>query len=862
MNNGWSFTKDDISKADNIKWQSISIPHTWNIDDVMDDEPGYYRAACWYKKDFVLTQDYKNKKVYLFFEGVNQEAEIFVNGKKAGGHIGGYTSFYIPISSFLKYGAQNSNQVTVKVSNAYDQNIPPLTADFTFYGGIYRNVSMVVVNKTHFACDDDHGADAVYISTPSVTNEKATAIINGVISNANGSSKKINITTSIFNKDNIAVAKKTVTQNLKSTFDQKFRQEINSIARPHLWSPGDPYLYKAVTTIADATSGKILDQIANTIGFRYFHFSADSGFFLNGKSYKLIGASRHQDFEGMGNALPKKFATNDISILKNMGANFLRVAHYPQDKAVLEACDRLGILASVEIPIVNEITQTDSFYNNCMNMQEEMICQNYNHPSVIIWGYMNEILLKPHFKNDPKQQQLYYADIVKLASSLDSLTRKEDPYRYTMMANHGNFDSYKNAGLINIPMLVGWNLYMGWYGSDITDLPEFLDNYHKQFSTKPMMITEYGADADPRIHSFNPVRFDKSSEYATYFHQYYFSEIMKRPFVTGAAVWNLADFNSETRQETMPHVNNKGLLTWNRKPKEPYYFYQSQLSKTPFVQITSGIWKNRTVIADSGFEFSTNKIKAASNLSVVELFVNKKSLGSKKVVDGFAEWTASFGNGPNAIQAVASNGYKEFRDSATIVFQIQPGKIKDQQNTFKNINVLCGTKRFFSSENESLWMPDQPYTKGSWGYVGGTPFKMKNSARTPFGTDKNITGTDDDPVYQTQQTGIKHFDFDAPKGKYELTLHFAELSGTMAVDLAYNLGDSSKTNERTKRVFDVYVNDSLVLKNFNIAEQYGVATAVAKSFAIEVKNENGIDIRFDAIEGEPVLNAVQLKKID
>ncbi|RZM15925.1 MAG: hypothetical protein EOO88_43215, partial [Pedobacter sp.] len=378
--------------------------------------------------------------------------------------------------------------------------------------------------------------------------------------------------TRLFNAERKLVRSVSTPALINASQNKEIVQDI-PVTYPTLWSVASPYLYKASTIITEASTGKVLDEIEHSVGFRWFTFDASQGFFLNGKSLKLIGASRHQDRKGFGNAVPDSLARKDVVLLKEMGGNFLRVAHYPQDPAVLKACDELGILASVEIPVVNEITETDSFYNNCLQMQVEMIRQHYNHPSVIIWCYMNEVLLRPSFNDDKARQTLYFSNIAKLAGRLDSLTRKEDPFRYTMIAHHGNYNQYKEVGLIDIPMIVGWNLYQGWYGSKIEDLPPYLDRYHRDYPQKPMMITEYGADADPRIRSTDPVRFDKSIEYATYYHQYYLEQIMQRPFVAGAQVWNLADFNSETRNESMPHINNKGLLQWDRTPKDPYYFY-------------------------------------------------------------------------------------------------------------------------------------------------------------------------------------------------------------------------------------------------------------------------------------------------
>jgi beta-galactosidase len=290
----------------------------------------------------------------------------------------------------------------------------------------------------------------------------------------------------------------------------------------------------------------------------------------------LIGTSRHQDYKGLGNAVDKKLALQDVAFIKNMGANFLRIAHYPQDPAVLQACDELGLLTSVEIPVVNEITESASFYNNCINMQVEMIRQNYNHPSVIIWCYMNEIFLRPHF-NGERNGRKNILPPLQSRKNIGQCYRKEDPSRYTMIANHADFARYNEYGLTTLSMLTGWNLYSGWYGGKLEDFSVFLDKHHQKLPQQPFMVAEYGADADNRIRSMEPVRFDKSVEYTTRFHQYYIGEIMKRPFVAGAVIWNLADFNSETRIETMPHINNKGLLTWDRI-RRIHIFYTSHCS--------------------------------------------------------------------------------------------------------------------------------------------------------------------------------------------------------------------------------------------------------------------------------------------
>jgi len=868
INNGWQFTKErynaeNPSANKSIQWQQVNVPHTWNTKDVMDDTPSYYRGACWYRKTISLEQSLKNKNIFLYFEGANQETEVFINGKKAGGHIGGYTGFCIPIDSFLKFdGKNNSNEIAVKVDNGFNENIPPLTADFTFYGGIYRDVFLVATNDVHFTLTDN-ASSGIYISTPKVTAEKASIHIKGSFVNSHSTERKVQVITAVIDKQGKQVASIESLETILSNETKQIVQDgIDKIDQPKLWSPENPYLYTVSSTLKDASTGEVLDIVNNKIGFRWFHFDAGKGFFLNGKNYKLVGTSRHQDYKDIGNAVPDKLAVKDVELIKQMGGNFLRVAHYPQDPIVLETCDRLGILTSVEIPIVNEITESASFYNNCKDMQVEMIRQNYNHPSVIIWCYMNEVLLKPHFNEDKQRQQLYFDNITQLASALDSITRQEDPYRYTMIANHGDFKKYKDAKLIEIPMLTGWNLYSGWYGAKMEEFPVFLDKHHTEFPNKPLLVTEYGADADPRIRSNNPVRFDKSIEYTTKFHQYYITEMLKRPFVAAAMVWNLADFNSETRNETMPHINNKGLLTWDRQPKDAYYLYQAMLLEKPFLKIFPSSGKNRMGIADSLQSTCQQTIQVASNLDSLTMNLNGKFIAKNKVINGLCEWALPLVNGKNFIKTLGTKNGVQYSDTATININLYSYQT-NKGTAFKQMNILLGAERFFIDDMGTAWMPSQAYHGDAWGSIGGRPFKMANNNRLPYGTDKNIAGTNNDPIYQTQQTGIEQYKFDVPNGHYELKLFFAELLGKNTWPLPYNLTDTTGGKEKiSNRVFNVYANGKLMLSNFNMASQHGIATAIVKTIKVAALNNKGITIEFKAIEGEAVLNALQIKKLN
>ena len=844
INQNWSFSKDPKAQGYALlKYTPVNIPHTWNAFDVLDDVPGYYRGVGYYKKKLQLQPSWKTKKIYLDFGGANQETEVYLNGKKIGQHIGGYTGFMVALND-LKFNG--NDEIIVKVDNSYNEAIAPLTGDFTFFGGLYRNVSLIIVNDAHFA-EEQYGTNGVYIHAENVSQQNATIQVKGNIADHTG--KQLKVITTITD----AAANKVGESSIVGA--NAFQLPQIEIKNPILWSPERPYLYKAITKLIDPTTNKVLDEIKTNVGLRYFSFDAEKGFFLNGKQTKLIGASRHQDFAKMGNAVPSALQVKDVELLKEMGGNFLRVAHYPQDQAILDASDRLGILASVEIPIVNEITESEAFYNNCKAMQVEMIKQGYNHPSIIMWAYMNEVLLKMRYGNDPERKKTYLKNIENLAQQLEDLTRKMDPTRYTLMSNHGDVNGYTNAGLTKIPMVVGWNLYQGWYGGKSEDFGPNLDKIHAAMTDKPLMVTEYGADVDPRIHADLPVRFDKSLEYGMDYHQIYIKAIMQRPFIAGAAAWNLSDFSSETRSETMPGINNKGLLTLDRKPKNTYFLYKANFSPVPYIKIGDGSWTLRSDVK------TKQNLSVISNLDSGTLTVNGKTYEKKAFKETLANWQIDLKLGKNTIIAKGYKNGKLFTDQSTIDFVLQPQAFLNGTHSF---NILMGSQRQFIDDQQRIWLPSKAYEQNGWGHLGGEAFKIKNSGRMAYGSDKNILGTQNDPIYQTQQVGINGYQLTVPKGKYEITLHFAELMGNgIQTNLPYNLDSliAEGKDVPPQRIFDVYLNGKLMIKALNLAAKYGVAQKVERKFECTVSDDKGIQITFKSVEGKPVLNALQVKKV-
>lgn len=853
INQGWQFSR--TAAQDSLSWEKVKLPHTWNDRDVNDDVPGYHRALCVYRKELKIDRASMGKNLFIYFEGANQVAEVWVNGKKAGSHTGGYTGFVFRIDQLLSFEEGAPNEIVVNVDNRHNENIPPLSADFTFFGGIYRDVFLIATDKVHFSLD--HAAKGIYLTTPRVSDKEAALRVRSFLENTSEKDQRVRVRTVLKTPDGKVIGEKTSLVVLKKGRQTPLQMDMPNVQKPQLWSPETPSLYHILVQVLDVQSNIILDEVSSPVGFRWFRFDAKTGFHLNGKPYKLIGASRHQDFKNLGNALSDSYALQDLKLLKDMGGNFLRVAHYPQDPAVLEACDRLGLLASVEIPVVNAITETEDFYKNAKTMQVEMIRQNFNHPSVVIWAYMNEVLLRMKFVGQPERQKSYVSNVAQLARELEELTRKEDPSRYTMLAHHGDYTRYKDAGLIDIPLITGWNLYQGWYSGNIGGFAGFLDRFHQEFPDKPMVVTEYGADADPRVRSLSPERFDKSVEYSLDYHEVYLKAIMDRPFIAAGMVWNLADFNSETREETMPHVNNKGLLTIDRKPKDIYRFYQSKLLTVPYIKISD--WDSRAGHSDPGSLFCTQSLDVFSNAASVELFLNGKSLGVRTQSDKRFSWQVPFIAGANKIEAVMASGGRKYRDVRDIEFQIIHGQ-SNAKLPFEQINILLGAKRIYNEEKSGLiWLPDQPYQPGSWGYVGGKPYQLPSTARQGYGTDLNILGTEDDPIYQSQQIGIQKYKLDVQDGNYELILHFAELTSDEKKEvLVYNLDMTENQQSAQRRSFDISINGVLVCRDLDIAGRYGALTAHSEKVIVDVAGGKGIDIGFHPKQGEPILNAIHV----
>ena len=795
-----------------------------------------------HRKKFKIEEKLRAKRIFIYFEGVNQTADIFVNGKLIGNHIGGYTAFAFDITDYIFRSAPDfENIITVRVNNLPTEDAPPsATADFNFYGGIYRDVYLIATDPVHLALND-FASSGVFIDTPKVSAEKAAVRFRGKVSNDSGEKRKIELKNTVFNRENKKIAEVKSFVEIEAGKEANFEQAIPEISQPNLWSPDSPYLYSVSTEIYDENNF-LIDSVKNTLGFRWFSFDAEKGFFLNGKSLKLVGGNRHQDYQGLGNALPNELHVKDLEIIKKTGMNWILLAHYPHDPAVLEAADRLGLIVWEEIPILRQIGTSPVYTKVSEQMLVEMIRQHYNHPSVVFWCYMNEIFLRMKSEKD------YVQKTVELAKLLEVTAKREDPNRLTAISFNRPYDNinlYEETGLAQIPDVVAWHLYFGWYYGKPEDLGGFLDNYHQQHPTRRILVSEYGADSDSRIHSINPRAKDYSTEWGQIYHEKYVEQMSRRDYLGGFAVWNTFDFGSETRGESVPHINKKGIYKFNREPKDVAFLYQAKFSGSPVLHIAAREWSKRgeaigsSDSANGEKDEETQPIKIYTNLSEIELSLNGKSLGKKSVDDSRTiVWNVMLKNGSNRIEASGRKGEQFFSDKTEIEFVVRRKNAGNAQVPIEDLAIDVGAETEYLDNTGTLWEADREYQPGGWGYVGTGETLL-------YKTDRNIFDATDDPLYQTYLQGLSKYRFDVPDGEYEIELNFAE----------------SSVFKRNERVFNVAANGVNLLENFDLNAEAGLLKAIAKNFKIQIKSGKGLSLDFQAVKGETILNGIRLRRL-
>ncbi|KFF03443.1 beta-galactosidase [Flavobacterium reichenbachii] len=649
INTNWLYLENntsELSKAQkNADWTPINLPHSWNSEDATDLNPGYRRDASWYQKKLSIAKINPKQQYFLYFEGSNITTKVYVNGREAGTHIGGYTGFTIDITNLIKEG---SNDIFVRVDNSYDiEIIPSQKSDFFIYGGITRDVWLLTKYKNHIA--------NLKITTPQVSAKKASLnILASVINIDNVKDLSLNVT--LKNPKGKKIAEKTVAVSGK-TVDITFE----NIQNPVLWDTENPNLYTVTTILSE--KNQIKDSINEKAGFRWFEFKDHGPFYLNGKRLLLRGTHRHEEQAGVGAAMSNAQHRADMELIKNMGANFVRLAHYPQDPEIYKACDELGLLVWDELPWCRGGIGDELWKTNTKNMLEEMITQNYNHPSIIIWSLGNEMNWLPDFPDGDNTEKTNV-----FLTELNDIAHKLDPTRKTAIRKY-----YEGSHIVDV---FSPSIWSGWYSGSYKSYQKAIDVYKKEY--KHFIHAEYGGDSHVGRHSENPVTGegvikaegweeaivqtkvaniaqigDWSENYIVDLFDWHLHVSENDPAFVGNIQWAFKDFATPLRPEDdIPYMNQKGLADRNGNPKDAFYVFKSYWSKEPFTYIESHTWTDR-----QGPENTPRTISVFSNCAKVTLFHQGKSLGEKQrnlslyPANGLT-WDVNFFKGENTLIAI------------------------------------------------------------------------------------------------------------------------------------------------------------------------------------------------------------------
>lgn len=816
INHNWQFRLPT-----DTAWQAINLPHTYNGDAYL--RPDYYRGPACYRRQMMPVE--AGRRAYLRFDAASKAARVSLDGQPLATHKGGYTAFTIGVTDKIK----PQSLLEVNVDNSCN-DITPISADFTFWGGIYRDAWLITTDALHFDMAN-MGSDGIFISTPTVSEAGATVNIRAGVTNDSPRPVTLVVENVVRSPQGGVVATAQTKVKLAAGETRYVETLTPAIARPQLWSPESPARYEVTTRLIEAKTKRETDRLTHKIGFRTFAFDGEKGFFLNGKPYKLRGFNRHQDQAPYGVALSDEAHRRDISLMKDLGANFIRISHYPQDDALLDACDALGMIAWEEIPIVNRVPDTPQYADNCEINLREMIRQHYNHPAVIAWGYMNEILLtqpNPHPEIlSPEEKRT-----VELASRLEKVLKSEDPSRVSVMAFNMT-NRYNEIGL-NLEDVAGWNLYHGWYVGKLNDFEAFCQDQHRRYPNHPIIISEWGAGSDRRIHSTAPRAFDFSIEYQQTYIEHYLPFIEQTPWISGCAYWNFIDFNCAARQESMPRVNNKGVFYNNRKPKDVAYYFKAMWRKDlPVCHIAT-----RDLDAFQPASDSIYNIKIYANGASASLSIDGQTALTAPVNNCFALFRVKMSAGSHTLVAQSDAG----QDATTIQVLPQPCIAKGDVVALN----LGSNAAYTSTESGLTWLP--------------LPANHHISGATPKSTTSECLLTPDGPLFQTWLEGPLSFTLPAPAGHYEVELLMADFSRPTAA-LPNLLGaQGTQAPQTDAATFSITLCGQTVEPAFTPAAQGRYRTAVTRRYRITTTTDS-LTINLQPITGQPILAAIKLQKL-
>ena len=589
FNRKWAFTKmaDAVPETMPTKWDIVNLPHSWNAIDGQDGDNDYYRGTCYYAKQFTKASLPEADRYFMEINGANSSADVYVNGKHLAHHDGGYSTWRVDMTEALDL----NNLLVVAVDNAPNGTVYPQMADFTFYGGLYRDVNIIAVSESHFDLD--------YYGGPGIA---VTPIVEG-------STAKVGVEVFVTNKldEQVIIYRvKDAEGNVVASITSEDTAVIFDLENVHLWhGRRDPYLYTAEVGLIEGK--EVLDAVSTRFGCRTFEIDPENGFILNGEEYPLRGVSRHQDRWGFGNALLPEHHEEDMDLICEMGATTIRLAHYQHDQYFYDLCDERGLVIWAEIPYISKHMPTGR--ENTISQMKELVVQNYNHPSIVVWGLSNEISIGGSDE-----------DLLENHNILNDMCHEMDPTRLTTIAAVSMTpleDPY-----LQIPDVVSYNHYFGWYGGDTAMNGPWFDKFHETFPNISIGCSEYGCEA-LNWHSSEPFQGDYTEEYQAYYHEELIKQLFTRKYMWATHVWNMFDFGADARNEGGENgQNHKGLVTFDRKyKKDSFYAYKAWLSDEPFVHLCGKRYVDRVE--------DTTKVTVYSNQPEVELFANGVSLGKQ-----------------------------------------------------------------------------------------------------------------------------------------------------------------------------------------------------------------------------------------
>ncbi len=593
LNRKWAFTMDAAHDPTAMPQPAyyVNLPHSFNAIDGQDGENDYYRGTCWYIKELDRETLPTEGRCFIEINGANSSADLYVGGEKLAHHDGGYSTWRVDVTDALR----KSTRVAIAVDNSPNETVYPQMADFTFYGGLYRDVNLIAVPESHFDLTY-YGGPGLAV-TPKITGKDAEVEIAAYLTGVKAGQT---LRFAIHQADGSAVGEKEV-QVSETTAALTIRDV-------HLWhGRKDPYLYTATVELVER--GEVIDRVSARFGCRSFEIDSDRGFILNGEEYPLRGVSRHQDRWGVGNALLPEHHREDMALICELGATTIRLAHYQHDQVFYDLCDETGMVVWAEIPYISG--HMEGGVENTVQQMKELIIQNYNHPSIVVWGLSNEITMKG--ADSPS--------LIENHRLLNDLCHEMDKTRLTTMAIVSMCP--QDAPYITIPDTVSWNHYFGWYGGDTSMNGPWLDSFHAKYPTLPVGMSEYGCEA-LNWHTSNPTQGDYTEEYQAVYHEELIKQLFTRKYLWATHVWNMFDFGADARNEGGENgQNHKGLVTFDRKyKKDAFYAYKAWLSDDPFVHICSKRYVDRVE--------DVTRVTVYSNQPQVELFADGVSLGKQE----------------------------------------------------------------------------------------------------------------------------------------------------------------------------------------------------------------------------------------